>query len=157
MNQPYESEDYLKHWKWLVPFWLRPRVRSAMHRRHLDQVMAAKASGTFTEREPGPDKRSITVDETDTSVPKTDSQRKHILAIEVGKLVSQGYRIESQSEFQAVLAVGQRPNHILHAIITIFTFFVWGIVWIAISMSNRVRRVVLTVDEWGILQYQQAT
>ena len=53
MNQPYESADYLKRWKWLVPIWLRSQMRSVMHRRRL-------------------------------------GRRKHILASEAGKLVSQG-------------------------------------------------------------------
>ena len=68
-------------------------------------------------------------------------QGTHILAIEVGKLVSQGYRVESQSEFEALLAVGQRPNHILCATSTISTLFVWGIVLGIIPLSCHATRV----------------
>ena len=97
------------------------------------------------------------MDEADTGVMKTDNQRKQILTIEVGNLVSQGYRVESQSEFQAVLARGKRPNHTLHAILMIFTFFLWGIVWLILSLTGRIDRVVVTVDEWGNLRHQRAS
>ena len=90
------------------------------------------------------------------SEPKTDNERKHILSIEVANLVSQGYRVESQSEFQAVLARGKRPSHLLHAILTIFTG-VWALIWILLALTMRIKRVVVTVDEWGLLRRQKAT
>ena len=97
------------------------------------------------------------MDEADTGVIKTDNQRKQILAIEVGNLVAQGYRVESQSDFQAVLARGSRPNHTLHAILMVFTLFLWAVVWIILSLTKRVDRVVVTVDEWGNLRHQGAS
>ena len=29
-----------------------------------------------------------------------------------------------------------KPNHVLHAILTIFTCFLWGIVWIMLSAAS---------------------
>ena len=97
------------------------------------------------------------MDESTTAELKTDSERKQVLAVQIANLVSQGYRVESQSEFQAVLARGKRPNHTLHAIITIFTFFLWGVVWLILNFTNRIDRVVVTVDEWGNLRHQNAS
>jgi hypothetical protein len=41
-------------------------------------------------------------------------------------------------------------NHVLHAILTIFTCFLWGIVWLIVAAGETkdVRRLV-TVDESG--------
>jgi hypothetical protein len=36
-------------------------------------------------------------------------------------MVTQGGRVESQSDFDAVIANGKEVNHVLHAILTVFT------------------------------------
>ena len=64
-------------------------------------------------------------------------------------MLSQGRRIESQSDYQAVLVYGHRPNHILHLILTIFTLGFWGIIWIALVVLGGEKREVVQVDEWG--------
>lgn len=40
-------------------------------------------------------------------------------------------------------------NHVLHAILTIFTCLVWGLVWIVLAASNKQERIALTVDQAG--------
>ena len=35
-----------------------------------------------------------------------------------------------------ILAVGSKPNHILHFILTICTLGVWGLVWILMSIGK---------------------
>ena len=57
---------------------------------------------------------------------KTDSERKQSLAVTVTNLVAQGRRVESQTDFYAVLVKGQRPNRTVHLIATLFTFGFWG-------------------------------
>jgi hypothetical protein len=80
---------------------------------------------------------------------KTVEQRKKILADSIQREVIQGSRVESQSEFQAVLVHGERPNHVLHAIITFFTCGLWGIVWIVIALTGGERRTMIVVDDYG--------
>jgi hypothetical protein len=85
----------------------------------------------------------------------SDEERRAILAQQLQMGVVQGRRIESQSEFQAVLATGQPVNHTLHAILTIFTCLIWGIVWIILAATGGVSRELLVVDEYGNVQLQQ--
>ena len=52
---------------------------------------------------------------------KSDNERKEILAVEVANLVSQGHRVEVQSEFYAILTRRKEPNHLVHLFLTLFT------------------------------------
>src|SRR6266516_3177488 len=62
-----------------------------------------------------------------------------------------GYRVESQSDSQAVIVRGHRPNHLLHMLLTILTAGFWGLfVWLPIAIFGGERRRVLTVDGGGI-------
>jgi uncharacterized membrane protein YhaH (DUF805 family) len=73
---------------------------------------------------------------------RTTDERKVILAQQLQTAAARGLRIESQSEFQAVLVEGKPVNHVLHAILTIFTCLLWGIVWAIIGecRTGRCRR-----------------
>jgi hypothetical protein len=64
-------------------------------------------------------------------------------------VATQGARVESQSDFQAVLLTGQVVNHVLHAILTLFTCGIWGIVWLLIVLTGGVKRHLLQVDDYG--------
>ncbi|MGX6446846.1 hypothetical protein ACVU7I_02080 [Patulibacter sp. S7RM1-6] len=92
-----------------------------------------------------------------TSAVKTVEERKLALTQQVRSLVTQGARIESQNEFEAVVAVGQPVNHTLHAIITLFTCGLWGLVWIVLGITGGVKRQMVTVDEYGYVSVQKIT
>jgi hypothetical protein len=79
----------------------------------------------------------------------SEDQRRKLLAEAIQREVVQGARVQSQSEFQAVMVKGERPNHTLHAIITFFTCGLWGFVWIVIALTGGEKRTMVTVDEWG--------
>src|SRR5689334_2867505 len=64
---------------------------------------------------------------------RSADERKVILAQQLQTAAARGLRIESQSDFQAVLVEGKPVNHVLHAILTIFTCLLWGIVWAIIA------------------------
>lgn len=83
------------------------------------------------------------------STRKTSENRKEALARLLTSQLSQGWRIESQSDFQAVLLRGHPVNHILHLFITFFTIGFWAIVWIALVLLGGEKRQVVQVDEWG--------
>ncbi|WP_329211505.1 hypothetical protein OG257_26770 [Streptomyces sp. NBC_00683] len=76
-------------------------------------------------------------------------QRGLILDWVVSRRIAGGWRVESRSGTQAVLVRGQPVNHVLHAFLTVFSCFVWGAVWVAVALTNKVERVALTVDAQG--------
>lgn len=76
-------------------------------------------------------------------------QRGLILDWVVSQRIAGGWRVESRSGTQAVLVRGQPVNHVLHAFLTVFSCFVWGAVWVALALTNKVERVALTVDAQG--------
>ena len=86
---------------------------------------------------------------------RTADERKVILAQQLQTAAARGMRIESQSEFQAVLVEGQPVNHVLHAILTIFTCLLWGIVWAIIAATGGEKRQMVVVDEFGNVLWQK--
>ena len=54
-----------------------------------------------------------------------------------------------RTDHQASIKTGKAPNHILHFLLCIPTIGFWVIVWILISISNKVRTDIVTVDEFG--------
>jgi hypothetical protein len=82
-------------------------------------------------------------------------QRRALLGQQIASMVaSQGARVESQSDFQAVLATGQPVNHVLHAIIFFCTCGIWLLVWLILALTGGVRRQLVTVDEFGNVNVQ---
>ena len=45
-----------------------------------------------------------------------------------------GQRLESRSDFQAVLVEGHRVNHVLHLLLSLVTFGLWFIVWVSLAV-----------------------
>jgi hypothetical protein len=83
------------------------------------------------------------------SLKKSPDERKEILARLVTAQVADGARVESQSDYQAVLLRGHRLNNTLHIILTIFTLGLWAIVWLLLAIFTGEKRSVASVDEWG--------
>ena len=80
---------------------------------------------------------------------KSSDERQSLLSRQVASLLSQGRRVESQSDYQAVLVQGHRPNHILHLILTFITLGTWGLVWLGLVFLGGEKRELVQVDEWG--------
>ncbi len=78
-----------------------------------------------------------------------------MLARAVQGQIAQGARVESQSDYQAVLVKGKPVNNTLHLILTLVTLLLWGIVWIAVSIFGGEKRIVVAVDEFGNTSVQQ--
>lgn len=87
----------------------------------------------------------------DEGLEKIDPHRAGpTLQAQVQSYVSQGWRIESQSATQAAILRGERPNHVLHLLLSACTFGLWGIfVWLPIILFGGTKRRVLTIDELG--------
>jgi hypothetical protein len=85
----------------------------------------------------------------------SSEERKAILARELQAAAVRGLRVESQSEYQAALIEGSPVNHTLHAILTIFTCLIWGIVWAILAGTGGESRHLMLVDEYGNVHHQQ--
>jgi hypothetical protein len=58
-------------------------------------------------------------------------------------------RVESRTAHHAVIVSGSPPNHVVHALITIFTCGLWVFVWIWLSGTQKEQRVSFHVDPYG--------
>lgn len=90
-----------------------------------------------------------------TATTKNAEERKALLAQAVANQVRQGWRVESQSDFQAVLVKGQRPNNTLHLILTLVTVGFWLLVWIPLAIFGGEKRTVIDIDPYGNTNIQQ--
>jgi hypothetical protein len=85
---------------------------------------------------------------------RTAEQRKEALATAVANSVREGWNVQSQTDYQAVMVKGSKPNHVLHLILTLVTFGLWAIVWIALAFIQKPRHRVIAVDEYGNVNVQ---
>ena len=80
---------------------------------------------------------------------KSSDERKEALARIISAQVVDGARVESQSDYQAVLVRGYRLNNTMHLLLTIVTFGFWSIVWLLLALFGGEKRRVASIDEWG--------
>jgi hypothetical protein len=104
----------------------------------------------------------LVLPEIDATVPadaeplrKTNEQRRELMARQIQNSVAQGTRVQSQSEYQAVMAKGKAVNHVLHVLITVFTLGLWLPVWLILALTGGEKREMITVDEWGNVAVQK--
>jgi len=79
-------------------------------------------------------------------------QRTLILINAVAAEVARGARVESQSDYQAVVVRGKRPNHVLHLLLSLVTVGLWIPVWIVLAIVKHEKRTVIRVDQCGNVQ-----
>ena len=79
---------------------------------------------------------------------KSADERKQLLSQNIQMAIGAGGRIESQSDYMAVVLSGKKVNHILHLILSLLTG-IWVVVWIAMVMRGGEKRQMITVDEYG--------
>lgn len=84
---------------------------------------------------------------------KSWDERRDILHRELRLLRSAGWTPESVGDAQATVSRVRRPNHALHLVLTLVTFFLWGVVWLVLTLQARNRRQLeyrlVSVDEFG--------
>ena len=77
-------------------------------------------------------------------------ERRARLAHVVAHHVRQGWRVESQTDYQAIVAKGHKHSHGLHLFLTIITAGLWGLfVWLPLSIFGGEKRAVIDVDRYG--------
>ena len=85
----------------------------------------------------------------------TVEERKEALRRAIQTEVVNGGRVESQSDFQAVIVTGKPVNNTLHLILTIVTCVIWGLVWLVLALTGGEKRVLISVDEAGDILRQK--
>lgn len=89
---------------------------------------------------------------------KSLEERKALLAQALNGQVVQGSRVETQSDYQAVLVKGKPVNHVLHLILSVLTFWMiggWLWVWAGIALFGGEKRYTIQVDEYGNTNIQR--
>ena len=91
----------------------------------------------------------------------TMDERLHRLSEFIGRRTFEGWIVVDKNEQNATAVLmlpGKPVNHVLHAILTIFTCLLWGIVWIVMAAAQKKeRRMRITVDPHGILREETLT
>ena len=87
--------------------------------------------------------------------PKAPEEQRQLLARHIQMAVATGGRVESQSDTMAVIVRGKPVNHVLHLILTLATFGLWGIVWLIVAVAGGEKREMITVDEHGQVLVQK--
>ena len=85
----------------------------------------------------------------------TAEERRAHLAQRIAQAVGRGARVESQSEYQAVVVTGRRVNHLLHFIIGVFTAGLWWVVWIIMALTGGEKRHIIQADPYGNVLVQK--
>ena len=80
---------------------------------------------------------------------KTPEERKELLARQIQTAAAQGARVETQSDYQAIVVKGKGVNHAVHGIASLLTLGFWLIPWLIIALMSGEKRQMLAVDEWG--------
>jgi len=93
--------------------------------------------------------------ESQPSAEKTPAERKELLARTIQAQVAAGGRIESQSDFQAVIIKGKPVNNVLQLVLTAVTFGLWAPIWIALAIFGGEKRSMVSVDEFGNASVQK--
>ena len=76
-------------------------------------------------------------------------KRDRLLEVAVETEVLGNARVLHRSERGVTLAYPHPVNHVGHAVLTLLTGGLWGIVWIVCAINRREDRVRLEVDPWG--------
>lgn len=86
----------------------------------------------------------------DTSTPQiADNARIALLDAEVADWIREGWRVESRSDFQAVMVSGKSVNHLLHLVLALVTAGLWLFVWLVLVLTGGEDRELLQVNAFG--------
>lgn len=81
----------------------------------------------------------------------SNEERRQKLAFVLAVEANHGWKVESQTEYTAVLYYGKggKINHILHLLLSLITFGIWLIVWIIIGLTSQRKTKVISITETG--------
>lgn len=83
--------------------------------------------------------------------PITDGERLDRLAIAVDEHMIHGWRVETQTLYQATLVSGSRCNHIAWMLAGVFTCGLAWIGWLIAAMTQKETHMTLRIDPYGVV------
>lgn len=86
----------------------------------------------------------------------TFNSSSQALSNSVARAVAHGSRVEFHSDTTAILVRGKRVNHVLHAIVSVFTLGFWLWIWLPMTIFGGEKRTTPTVDSDGKLSETQS-
>jgi hypothetical protein len=94
----------------------------------------------------------------ESTIPRSDNERKDLLQNYIVKMAAQGWRTEAQSEFSATISLGIKTAHVLHFILSVISFGFWLFIWIILVLSrlNKRRRQFLKIDKFGNIRVEDS-
>lgn len=81
----------------------------------------------------------------------TEQERKAKLAQAVAAQVRNGWRVDSQTDYQAIMGKGKRTSHGVHIFLSLVTLGFWIPVWLVVWFSNRDLHRIVDIDPYGHL------
>ncbi len=85
-----------------------------------------------------------------STTPQPDEVRQHQLQDYLSQYIATtGARVESVTPFSAVVVRGQKVNHVLHLLISIFLCGLWLPVWLFVALTGGEKRTIISVDRCG--------
>ena len=84
----------------------------------------------------------------DPAIDRPGQARALALAVE-HQVATNGASVVHDGPSGVVLAYRRPVSHVAHALLTLLTAGLWGIVWIVMALSRAEDRVLLEVDRWG--------
>jgi hypothetical protein len=80
---------------------------------------------------------------------KTEEERVAIMQQVVRDLAFRGYRIVAVDGARALVVSGSPVNHVLHAILSIFTCGLWLLMWALLAALGGETRRHIYIDDYG--------
>ena len=77
----------------------------------------------------------------------TEAERREALDAAVRRALEKGARLESRTDYSAVLVVTNKPNHMLHLVLSVVTLGIWLLTWLLIARRGDQARIQVSVDE----------
>src|SRR5262249_24450447 len=71
----------------------------------------------------------------------------------IARNLTEGWRLESTIGNTAVMVSGNKPNHILHLLLKVFTIGLWAPIWAIVAITTDERRITVYADEYGRVGY----
>jgi len=79
----------------------------------------------------------------------SESEKANKLAMAIATEVSKGWRVESQSQVQGVLAKGKSVNHTLQIFLSVITLGFWLFIYVPMAIVNRRQTKIIRIDDFG--------
>ncbi len=89
------------------------------------------------------------IDQAVASIGLSLDERGAIIDEVIARWTADGWDLAIATDTVAALVLRRRPNHLLHALLTLFTGGFWLFVWIAITIGAVDERLHVEVDEFG--------